>query len=147
MARHLDQILDPFEDPAVPPDICVLIRTMAQANLLWGAPRIHGELMMLGIDKSQARVAKCRDGLKKADESAAPLPSTPPGQRGREVGRPGGRPSHWRTRRVRQIPCYELNGGPPCWSERWTIWLLGKARSAHHCGRVIDFCTETMAWE
>jgi putative transposase len=44
--------------PAVPPDIRVLIRTMAQANPLWGAPRIHGELVMLGIDVSQASVAK-----------------------------------------------------------------------------------------
>src|SRR5262245_12632362 len=31
---------------------------MSQANLLWGAPRIHGELLKLGIDVSQASVAK-----------------------------------------------------------------------------------------
>lgn len=35
-----------------------LIRTMSQANPLWGAPRIHGELLKLGIDVSQASVAK-----------------------------------------------------------------------------------------
>ena len=35
-----------------------LIRTMAEANPLWGAPRIHGELLKLGIDVSQATVAK-----------------------------------------------------------------------------------------
>ena len=33
----------------VPPDVCQLIRTMAEANPLWGAPRIHGELLKLGI--------------------------------------------------------------------------------------------------
>lgn len=35
-----------------------LIRTMSEANPLWGAPRIHGELLKLGIDVSQATVAK-----------------------------------------------------------------------------------------
>jgi transposase InsO family protein len=31
---------------------------MARANPLWGAPRIHGELLNFGIDLSQATVAK-----------------------------------------------------------------------------------------
>jgi len=31
--------------PTVPPDVRALIRTMSQANPLWGAPRIHGELL------------------------------------------------------------------------------------------------------
>jgi len=31
---------------------------MAEMNPLWGAPRIHGELLKLGIDVSQATVAK-----------------------------------------------------------------------------------------
>ena len=31
---------------------------MSQANPLWGAPRIHGELLKLGIDVGQASVAK-----------------------------------------------------------------------------------------
>jgi transposase InsO family protein len=35
-----------------------LIRTMSRANQLWGAPRIHGELLKLGIDVCQATVAK-----------------------------------------------------------------------------------------
>jgi putative transposase len=35
-----------------------LIRRMRDANPLWGAPRIHGELQTLGIDVSQATVAK-----------------------------------------------------------------------------------------
>ena len=31
---------------------------MAKENPLWGAPRIHGELLKLGLDVSQAKVAK-----------------------------------------------------------------------------------------
>jgi hypothetical protein len=31
---------------------------MSRANPLWGAPRIHGELLKLGIDVSQPTVAK-----------------------------------------------------------------------------------------
>src|SRR5438067_971518 len=44
--------------PPVPADVRLLIRTMAQANPLWGAPRIHAELMKLGVDVSQATVGK-----------------------------------------------------------------------------------------
>src|SRR5262245_19174471 len=44
--------------PAVPTDICQLIREMSIANPLWGAPRIHGELLRLGIDVGQTSVAK-----------------------------------------------------------------------------------------
>ena len=35
-----------------------LIRQMSSVNPLWGAPRIHGELLKLGIEVSQATVAK-----------------------------------------------------------------------------------------
>jgi len=35
-----------------------LIRCMSRENTGWGAPRIHGELLMLGIDISQATLAK-----------------------------------------------------------------------------------------
>lgn len=31
---------------------------MSLADPLWGAPRIHGELLQLGIDVSQATVAR-----------------------------------------------------------------------------------------
>ena len=44
--------------PTVPADVRTLIRTMAEANPRWGAPRIHGELLKLGIDVCQATVAK-----------------------------------------------------------------------------------------
>src|SRR5215471_15628096 len=44
--------------PKTPADICQLIRDMSAANPLWGAPRIHGELLKLGIDVGQTTVAK-----------------------------------------------------------------------------------------
>src|ERR1700681_3153846 len=44
--------------PTVPTDIRTLIREMSNANPRWGAPRIHGELLKLGIDVCQATVAK-----------------------------------------------------------------------------------------
>jgi hypothetical protein len=34
------------------------IRRMSNANPLWGAPRIHGELLQLGIKISQATVGR-----------------------------------------------------------------------------------------
>jgi len=42
----------------VPVDVRNLIRQMSQTNPLWGAPRIHGELLKLGITVSQATVSK-----------------------------------------------------------------------------------------
>lgn len=44
--------------PSVSPDVRDLIRRMSLANPQWGAPRIHGELLKLGIQLSQATVAK-----------------------------------------------------------------------------------------
>src|SRR5262245_39701865 len=38
--------------PTTPADICRLIREMSVANPLWGAPRIHGELLKLGIRRT-----------------------------------------------------------------------------------------------
>ena len=44
--------------PKVPVEIRRLIREMSLANRLWGAPRIHGELLKLGIEVAQSTVAK-----------------------------------------------------------------------------------------
>ena len=44
--------------PAVPKDVRQLIRTMSRENPLWGAPRIHGELLKLGIDIGETSVSK-----------------------------------------------------------------------------------------
>ena len=44
--------------PKIPIEIRRLIREMSLADRLWGAPRIHGELLKLGIDVAQSTVAK-----------------------------------------------------------------------------------------
>jgi len=44
--------------PTVPLAIRELIREMSLANPLWGAPRIHGELLKLGIAVGQTSVAE-----------------------------------------------------------------------------------------
>src|SRR5260370_20090217 len=44
--------------PGIDPELRTLVRTMAIANPLWGAPRIHGELLKLGIEVSQRTVSR-----------------------------------------------------------------------------------------
>jgi transposase InsO family protein len=44
--------------PKVPVEVRQLIRDISIANPLWGAPRIHGELLKLCIDVGQTTVAK-----------------------------------------------------------------------------------------
>ena len=44
--------------PTVAADVRALIRTLSAANPLWGAPRIHGKPLKLGIEISQSTVAK-----------------------------------------------------------------------------------------
>ena len=44
--------------PKIAADLRQLIREMSVANPLWAAPRIHGELLKLGIDVGQTTVAK-----------------------------------------------------------------------------------------
>ena len=46
------------ERPPIAPEVRKLIRTMSRDNIGWGAPRIHGELQLLGIRVSQTTVAK-----------------------------------------------------------------------------------------
>jgi hypothetical protein len=44
--------------PQIEADLRALIRQMSTENLLWGAPRIHGELLKLGFSVAQSTVAK-----------------------------------------------------------------------------------------
>jgi hypothetical protein len=44
--------------PRIPRELRRLIVRMARENFLWGAPRIHGELLMLGVTVSQATVSR-----------------------------------------------------------------------------------------
>jgi hypothetical protein len=59
--------------PQIETELRVLIRQMSVENPLWGAPRIHGELLKLGFEvaqsqprmanlPAQSRVGYCRDG-------------------------------------------------------------------------------------
>jgi putative transposase len=50
-SRHLGR-------PKTSAEIRDLIRQMSMANPIWGAPRIHGDLLMLGIEVSQATVGR-----------------------------------------------------------------------------------------
>src|SRR5436189_1429067 len=44
--------------PSVPKDIRDLIRLMSRADPTWGAPRIHGELLKLGMNIGETSVSK-----------------------------------------------------------------------------------------
>jgi hypothetical protein len=44
--------------PKIAADLRALIRQMSAENPLWGAPRIHGELLKLGFEVAQSSVAK-----------------------------------------------------------------------------------------
>src|SRR6266513_6117941 len=71
--------------PQVDADLRALIRRMSADNPLWGAPRLHGELLKLGFEVSQSSVAKYM--VKR---------SWPPSQGWRTFLRnhPSGRPNH-----------------------------------------------------
>ncbi len=49
---------NPGGRPAIDRDLKQLIKSMTRDNPLWGAPRIHGELLKLGFDVSQSTVSK-----------------------------------------------------------------------------------------
>jgi hypothetical protein len=44
--------------PQINTELRVLVRRMSVENPLWGAPRIHGELLKLGFEVAQSSVAK-----------------------------------------------------------------------------------------
>jgi hypothetical protein len=48
--------------PQISADLRILIRRMSVENLLWGAPRIHGQLLKLGFAVAQSTVAKYMAG-------------------------------------------------------------------------------------
>jgi hypothetical protein len=47
--------------PPLDAELVSLIGQMSRSNSLWGAPRIHGELLKLGLKVSEATVARFRD--------------------------------------------------------------------------------------
>ena len=44
--------------PRIDCEMRALIRRMSRENPLWGAPRIHGELLMLGIEVAESTVGR-----------------------------------------------------------------------------------------
>jgi len=44
--------------PRIDSEIRALIRRMSRENPLWGAPRIHGELLMLGTEVAESTVGR-----------------------------------------------------------------------------------------
>src|SRR6202040_2360658 len=70
--------------PTVSAEIRELIREMSRANCLWGAPRIHGELIKLGIEIAQSTVAKYM--IKRPRRPGQKLDDLPAQPRGRDCG-------------------------------------------------------------
>jgi putative transposase len=58
--------------PEVNREIRELIRQMSLANPLWGAPRIHDEMLKLGIEVSQAKVGSWRARQDEQDSATPP---------------------------------------------------------------------------
>jgi putative transposase len=55
--RWKSRVRSPAESD-VSAEVKTLIRQMAMANDTWGAPRIHGELLKLGIDIGERSVSR-----------------------------------------------------------------------------------------
>ena len=53
--------------PRIDAEIRSLIRRMVRENPTWGAPRIHGELLKLGFEVSEAAVSRAT-----SDKAAVP---------------------------------------------------------------------------
>jgi hypothetical protein len=63
--------------PAVTKEVHQLIRTMGRENPLWGAPRIHGELLKLGIDIGETSVSSTWCAVTSRPPRPAHLPGQP----------------------------------------------------------------------
>jgi hypothetical protein len=63
--------------PAVSQDVRKLIRRLSRENPLWGAPRIHGELLKLGIDVGETSVGKYMPAIANHRRNVAGLPRKP----------------------------------------------------------------------
>jgi hypothetical protein len=61
--------------PKIAADLRALIRRMSVDNPLWGAPRIHGELLKLGFEVAQSSVAKYM--VKRCGPPSNPWRTTP----------------------------------------------------------------------
>ena len=60
--------------PETSPEIRALIRKLAASNPLWGAPRIHGELLKLGIEIRALRLSAASEEAETAFPNLEDLP-------------------------------------------------------------------------
>jgi putative transposase len=100
--------------PPIAPEIRALVRRMAAANPLWGAPRIHAELLKLGIDLSERTVSRL-----------LPKRRTPPSQT-------------WRTflsNHVRDLVSFDFFTVPTAGLRVLFVLVV----RAHHRRRVVHF--------
>jgi putative transposase len=91
-----------------------LVRKMAESNPLWGAPRIHGELLKLGIEISERTLSRLM-----------PKPRTPPSQT-------------WRAflnNHVANLVSIDFFTVPTATFRVMFVLII----LAHHCRRVIHF--------
>jgi len=100
--------------PPVGSRLSDLVRTMAIANPLWGAPRIHGELLKLGLEVSQRTLP-----------DFMPRRPKPPSQTWPRSYRPPRRPC------IRRLLC-RAERGP---SESFTCFVV----LLHHRRQVVHF--------
>ena len=56
--------------PKLSEDVRSLIRRMAAENSGWGAPKIHGELLKLGVEVSERTVARYLQRLRRRSDAA-----------------------------------------------------------------------------
>jgi putative transposase len=109
--------------PPINPDLKALVRKMATANPLWGTPRIHAEVLKLGIDA--------------AERTSRLIPK-----------RPSPPPQTWRTvltNHVRDLVAIDFFTVPT--AQLRVLFIL--IELAHHHRRVLHFnVTEhpTVAW-
>jgi Homeodomain-like domain len=61
--------------PRIDHEVRELIRRMSRENPLWGAPRIHGELLMLGLEVSESTVGRYM--IQNAEPAVAGLEDLP----------------------------------------------------------------------
>jgi hypothetical protein len=111
--------------PRIAADIRALIRCMTRENRLWGAPRIHGELLKLGITVSERTVSRyLPDRTRRPSQTwrtflanhfrDLTLPSSLASSGGRGVG-------DIVDTRVRPLPSNPMSVDAPRASEPWAV--------------------------
>ena len=99
--------------PCINAEIAAVVRKMAAANPLWGAHRIHGELLKLGIDVAERTVSRLMPKRR-------PQPS-----------------QTWRTFLANRSPTWSRSTSSPCLPP--ASMSGSSSSSSHHRRRVVYF--------